>query len=94
MKTVYICFNTDVIHEGHLSVIAQARNYGRVIVGALCDEAMICLGKFPTASLEDRIRLYRNIDGVDEVVVQHNAMYDDVIEQLHPDYVIHSNNWR
>ena len=94
MKTVYICFNTDAIHEGHLGVIAQARNYGRVIVGALCDEAMICLGKFPTASLEDRIRLYRNIDGVDEVVVQHNAMYDDVIEQLHPDYVIHSNNWR
>lgn len=94
MKTVYICFNTDAIHEGHLGVIAQARNYGRVIVGALCDEAMIGLGKFPTASLEDRIRLYRNIDGVDEVVVQHNAMYDDVIEQLHPDYVIHSNNWR
>ena len=94
MKTVYICFNTDAIHEGHLGVIAQARNYGRVIVGALCDEAMIGLGKFPTASLEDRIRLYRNIDGVDEVVVQHNAMYDDVIEQLHPNYVIHSNNWR
>ena len=50
MKTVYICFNTDAIHEGHLGVIAQARNYGRVIVGALCDEAMICLGKLATAS--------------------------------------------
>lgn len=94
MKTVYICFNTDAIHEGHLGVIAQARNYGRVIVGALCDEAMIRLGKFPTASLEDRIRLYRSIDGVDEVVVQRSAMYDDVIERLHPDYVIHSDNWR
>ena len=94
MKTVYICFNTDVIHEGHLGVIAQARSYGRVIVGALCDEAMICLGKFSTTSLEDRIRLYQDIDGVDEVVVQHNVTYDDVIERLHPDYVIHSDNWR
>ena len=94
MKTAYICFNTDIIHEGHLSAIAQARNYGRVVVGALCDEAMIGLKKFPTASLEDRIRLYKSIDGVDEVVVQRSAMYDDVIKQLHPDYVIHSDSWK
>ena len=94
MKTVYICFNTDIIHEGHLGVIAQARNYGKVIIGALCDEAMICHGKFPTLSLNDRIRLYQSIDGVDEVIVQHDAMYDDVIEQLHPDYVIHSDSWK
>lgn len=94
MKTVYICFNTDIVHEGHLSVIAQARNYGKVIIGALCDEAMICYGKFPTLLLNDRIRLYQSIDGVDEVIVQHDAMYDDVIEQLHPDYVIHSDSWK
>ena len=94
MKTVYICFNTDVIHEGHLGVIAQAQNYGRVVVGALCDEAMICHGKFPTSSLDDRIRLYQSIEGVDEVIVQRNAMYDDAIEQLHPDYVIHSDSWK
>ena len=89
MKTVYICFNTDIIHEGHLNVIAQARNYGKVIIGALCDEAMICHDKFPTSSLDDRFRLYQSIDGVDDVIVQHDAMYDDVIEQLRPDYIIH-----
>lgn len=94
MKTVYICFNTEVIHEGHLSIIVHARNYGKVIVGALCDEAMISLGKFPSISLEDRIRLYQSINGVDEVVVQHNTLYDDIIERLHPAYVIHSDSWK
>lgn len=55
MKTAYICFNTDIIHVGHHSIIVQARKYGKVIVGALRDEAMICHGKFPTTSLEERI---------------------------------------
>ena len=41
MKTVYTCFCTDVIHEGHLNIIEQAHKYGRVVVGALSDEALI-----------------------------------------------------
>ena len=38
--------------------------------------------------------LYRTIDGVDEVIMQNNMLYDDVIESLHPDYIIHGDNWR
>lgn len=37
----YTCFSTDVIHEGHLNVINEARKYGRVIVGCLSDKASI-----------------------------------------------------
>ncbi len=33
MKTIYTCFCTEVIHEGHLNILRQARSYGRVIVG-------------------------------------------------------------
>lgn len=94
MKTVYTCFCTDVIHEGHLNIINHAKKYGRVVVGALCDEELIRFNKFPTISLEERIHLYQNLDGVDEVIVQRNAMYDDAIERLHPDYVIHGDNWK
>lgn len=94
MKTVYTCFCTDVIHEGHLNIIQQARKYGKVIVGALSDAALIRYNKFPTISLEDRIKLYENLEGVDQVVVQNSVMYDDVIEQLHPDYVVHGDNWK
>lgn len=94
MKTVYICFCTDIIHEGHLNIIEQAHKYGRVIVGALSDEALVRYNKFPTLSLADRIKLYERLEHVEKVVIQHNVMYDDIIHTLHPDYVIHGDNWK
>lgn len=93
-KLVYTCFCTDIIHDGHLNIISEARRYGRVIVGALTDEALIRYNRFPTISLDERIRLYRGLDGVDEVIVQDSFMYDKVIAELKPDYVIHGDNWR
>ena len=94
MKTVYTCFCTDVIHDGHLNIIKQAHKYGKVIVGALSDSALIRYNRFPTKSLEERIQLYRELDGVDDVIVQDSIMYDDVIKTLKPDYVVHGDNWK
>lgn len=93
MKTVFTCFCTDVIHEGHLNIIHHAKEYGRVIVGCLSDREMIRCTKFPTTTIDERVALYQGIPGVDQVVIQDNMLYDDVIEQLHPDYVIHGDNW-
>lgn len=93
MKVVYTCFCTDVIHEGHKNIIAQARKYGKVVVGVLTDAAMIRFNRFPTLDFQDRIRLVENLEGVDEVIVQEDMMYDRIIDKLHPDYVIHGDNW-
>ena len=94
MKTVYTCFCTDVIHEGHLNIIEQAHKYGKVVVGALTDEALIRYNRFPTISLDERIKLYKSLDGVEEVVVQDDMLYNDIIKKLRPDYVIHGDNWK
>ena len=94
MKTAYTCFCTDVIHEGHLNIIDHAKKYGKVIVGCLSDKALIRYNKFPTISQEERVELYRTIDGVDEVVIQDDMLYNDVIAQLKPDYVLHGDNWK
>lgn len=94
MKTVYTCFCTDVIHDGHLNIIEEAHRRGKVIVGCLSDRALIRYNKFPTISQEERIRLYRSIDGVEEVVIQDDMMYDDVITLIRPDYVLHGDNWK
>lgn len=94
MKTVYTCFCTDVLHEGHLNIIREARKRGKVIVGALSDQALIRFNKFPTVSQEERVRLYRSIEGVEEVVIQDDAMYDDMITLIRPDYVLHGDNWK
>ena len=94
MKTAYTCFCTDVIHEGHLNIINEAGKLGRIIVGCLSDQALIRYNKFPTISQEERMRLYRTIPGVDQVVLQEQMYYDDVIELIHPDYVVHGDNWK
>ncbi len=93
MKIVYTCFCTDIIHAGHLNIINEARKYGKVIVGCLSDKASIRFNRFPTVSESERAELYKNIDGVDQVVIQNDMLYDDVINDLHPDYIIHGDNW-
>ena len=94
MAKVYVCFCTDVIHEGHLNIIEQAKKYGDVVIGALSDEALIKYNRFPTIPLKERVELYKRIDGIDSVVVQNTVMYEDVINELHPDYVVHGDNWK
>lgn len=94
MKTVYACFCTDVIHVGHLNIIEEASKYGKIIIGALSDKALIRYNRFPTKSFEERLKLYQGLGGVEEVVVQDDMLYDDVIAKLKPDYVIHGDNWK
>lgn len=94
MKKVYTCFCTDVIHEGHLNIIAEAKKYGEVYVGVLTDEAMIRFNRFPVLNFEERMKLVKSIKGVKEVLVQDEIMYDKVVEKLHPDYVVHGDNWK
>lgn len=94
MKTVYTCFCTDVIHDGHLNIIEEAHKRGKVIVGCLSDEALIRYNKFPTISQDERIKLYRSIDGVEEVVIQNDMLYDDVVTLIQPDYIVHGDNWK
>ena len=47
MKTVYMCFATDVIHEGHMNVVKKAKEYGKVVAGVLCDAEMVRYNRFP-----------------------------------------------
>ena len=94
MKRVYTCFCTDVIHEGHRNIIREAGKYGELTIGVLSDAAMIRFNRFPTISFEERMQLVKDIPEVSNVVVQDDVMYDKVIEELRPDYVIHGDNWQ
>ncbi len=92
-KTVYTCFCTDIIHEGHLNIIKLAKELGDVTVGVLSDEAVIRYNRFLTASLDERISMIEAIPGISNVVVQKDVNYSDIIESLHPDIVVHGDNW-
>ena len=93
MKKIYTCFTTDVIHEAHLNIIKKAKEYGELYVGVMTDEAMVSFDRFPTISISKRIEQIEAIPEVDHVVVQDSIMYDSIIKELKPDYVIHGDNW-
>lgn len=94
MKKVYTCFCTDVIHEGHLNIINEAKKYGEVIVGVLNDASMVRFNRFPTIPFAKRLAMVERIEGVSRVIVQEEVMYDKVLTELKPDYVIHGDNWK
>lgn len=93
MKKVYTCFCTDVIHEGHLNILQEAKKYGEVIVGILSDAAMIKFNRYPTITIEERKKIVEDTGLVNDVIIQNEVMYDNVIAELKPDYVIHGDNW-
>ncbi len=93
MKKVYTCFCTDVIHEGHLNLLREAAKYGEVTVGILSDEAMIKYNRFPTITIEERKQIVRDTGLARWVLIQNEIMYDEIIAELSPDYVIHGDNW-
>ena len=59
----------------------------------LCDAAMIRFNRFPTVSFEERLQLVKDIPEIDEVVIQNETMYENILRQVKPDYVIHGDNW-
>ena len=91
---VYTCFCTDVIHAGHLNLLNKAAEYGPVTVGVLADAAMIRYNRFPTVSLEQRIEIVKKTGLATEVIVQQDIMYDKVLADLKPEYVVHGDNWK
>lgn len=94
MKIVYTCFCTDVIHEGHINILTEAKKYGKLVVGILSDSAMIRYNRFPTVNFAERVRIVEELGIADEIITQDDIMYDKVVAEIHPDYVIHGDNWK
>lgn len=92
-RTVYTCFCTDNIHEGHLKIIEEAKKLGDVIVGVLCDSEMIRYNRFPVLTTVQRVQMVKQIPGIKDVIIQDSMLYDKVIQTIHPDYIVHGDNW-
>ena len=93
-RSVYMCFSTEYIHSGHISIIKKACRLGRLIVGILSDEAVSSFKRFPLIPFSERKALIENITGVERVVEQKTLSYADNLRLLKPDYVVHGDDWR
>ena len=92
-RTVYMCFSTDIIHSGHISIIKKAERLGKLIIGVLSDEAVASFKRFPMIPFSERKSLFENIAGVYKVVEQKTLSYKDILNELKPDYVVHGDDW-
>ena len=92
-KIVYMCFSTDIIHTGHIELIKKAARLGKLVVGVLSDEAVVSYKRFPLIPFKERKALFSNIKGVSRVIEQTELSYRENLEKLHPDYVVHGDDW-
>jgi phosphoenolpyruvate mutase len=94
MKTVYMCFSTDIIHSGHMKIIDKAVTYGELTIGVLSDEAVSSYKRFPLLSYDERADIVAHINGVARVVSQTELSYAKNLRELKPDYVVHGDDWQ
>ena len=93
-RKVYLSFSTDILHNGHFSLIRRAKRLGKVIVGVLTDEAVSSYKRYPLIPFSERKTMFMNISGVDQVVEQNSLSYRSNLERLRPDYVMHGDDWQ
>ena len=97
-KTVYLGMSADLVHPGHLNVIAKAREVagpqGRIIVGLLTDAAIASYKRLPFMTWEQRREVVANIKGITDVVPQTTLDYESNLRRYKPDFVIHGDDWR
>lgn len=93
MKTVYVAMSADIIHQGHLNVLNEARKFGDVIVGLHTDDVIRGYWRNPIMKYEERKEIVSNIKGVVSVISQDSLDQVPNLLELKPDYVVHGDDW-
>ncbi len=92
-RTVYMCFSTDIIHGGHISIIKKAQKLGKLIIGVLSDEAVAGYKRLPLVPASERKVMFENVVGVYKVVDQRTLSYKENLEKYKPAIVVHGDDW-
>ena len=93
-QTVYVGMSADLVHPGHLNIIAKARELGDVTIGLLTDAAIASYKRLPYMAYEQRRMVIENIQGVTRVVPQETLDYEPNLRTYRPDFVVHGDDWQ
>lgn len=88
------CF--DVLHVGHVRLLAGARTHGDVLVVALNDDASVRANKGPGrpwVPLAERMELVAALEGVDFVTSFGEPTAERLLEALRPDVHVKGTDW-
>lgn len=94
MKKVYVAMSADIIHQGHLNVLNEARKFGEIIVGLHTDEVIRGYWRNPIMKYDERKEVVENIKGVVKVIPQNTLDQETNIREIKPDYVLHGDDWK
>ncbi len=95
MKKIYIGMSADLIHNGHLNIIENARRLnGKIIIGLLTDKAIASYKRLPFLEFNQRKIILENIKDISEVIPQDSLDYTENLEKIKPDYVLHGDDWK
>lgn len=75
-------------------MINKAASLGELTVGVLSDETVASYKRYPLLSCEERMKIASAIQGVAHVVKQEGLSYRGIIADLHPDVIVHGDDWR
>lgn len=93
-RTVYMCFSTDILHGGHISIINKAKRLGRLTIGVMTDEVVASYRRYPLMPYEERRTLFESLSGVRRVIPQDTLSYKNVLLEYKPDIVVHGDDWQ
>ena len=92
-RKVYMCFSSDVIHGGHISIIKKAQKLGKLIIGVLSDEVVASYKRMPIVPASERKLMFENLVDVYKVVDQNTLSYRENLEKYRPEIVVHGDDW-
>jgi len=91
--SVYIGMTADILHHGHVNIIARGRELGDVTIGLLTDAAVAGHKRLPLLKWEHRKQVLESIAGVVRVVPQETWDYAPNLAAYRPDYMVHGTDW-
>jgi phosphoenolpyruvate phosphomutase len=91
---VYVGMSADLVHPGHMNILAKAAELGPVTVGLLTDAAIASYKRVPFLDYEQRRAVIERIKGVEQVVAQETLDYVPNLQKLKPRYVVHGDDWK
>ena len=96
MKLVYSYYVLDIVHQGHLQMMKNAKEVagpdGKLIVGILTDKAVMEKKPRPIMEFRERVELARAIRYVDLVVPQETYSPLPNVMQIQPDVLMESTS--
>ena len=80
-KRVLVDMSATLIHHGHIRLLKNAKNYGKVIIALTTDEEILKKkGYIPELNFNERSEILLSIKYVDEVIPSNWLINDDFLD--------------